>query len=40
MANLITLEDLKKAVPNKKGIITQEAVDLINQAQQEPEFQG
>jgi hypothetical protein len=40
MSNLVTLEDVKKAIPSKKGIITQEAIDLINEAQQEPEFQG
>ena len=38
--NEVTLEDLKKALPTKKKIITQEAVDIINKCQNEPEFQG
>lgn len=37
---LVTLEDLQNAVPSKKGAITQEAVDIINQSLNDPEFQG
>jgi hypothetical protein len=40
MSNLITIDDVKKALPKKKGVITQEAVDIINAAQNDPEFQG
>ena len=36
----IQLEDLQKAFPQKAGSITQEAVDMINMSQTEPEFQG
>lgn len=36
----ITLEEIKAAVPSKKGAITPEIVELINRSQLEPEFQG
>lgn len=36
----VTLEGLQKALPAKKGTITEEIVDLINVARDEPEFQG
>ena len=35
-----TLEDLQRQFPNRKGSITQELVDMINNSQNEPEFQG
>lgn len=40
MTQLITVEDLKIALPTKKGVITQEAVDIINASRNDPEFQG
>lgn len=40
MKELITLEDVKKALPGKKAAITQEAVDIINKSASDPEFQG
>ncbi len=40
MTQLVTLEDLKIALPTKKGTITQEAVDIINDSLTDPEFQG
>ena len=40
MNELITIEDLKAALPHKKAVITQEAVDIINQSSKDPEFQG
>jgi hypothetical protein len=40
MTQLITVEDLKIALPTKKGVITQEAVDIINSSRNDPEFQG
>ena len=36
----ITLAQLQKAIPSRKGTITQEAVDVINKVRNEPEFQG
>ena len=36
----ITLQQVQKAMPSRKGSITQEAVDLINKVRSEPEFQG
>ena len=35
-----TLEDLQRQFPNRKGSLTQELVDMINNSQNEPEFQG
>ena len=40
MAGLITLEEVKEAMPLKKSVITQEAVDIINASMSDPEFQG
>jgi hypothetical protein len=40
MGELLTLDDVKKAIPKKKNYITQEAVDIINQSLDDPEFQG
>ena len=40
MSELTTLEEMKALLPNKKGVITQEAVDIINASASEPEFQG
>jgi len=40
MTELVTLDGLKKALPNRKNTITQEAVDLINSSVSDPEFQG
>lgn len=37
---LLTVEDLKTAFPAKKETITEEVVDLINQAQSDPSFSG
>ena len=36
----VTLEDVQRAMPTKKGAITQEAVDIINMSMSEAEFQG
>jgi hypothetical protein len=36
----VTLQHLQKAIPSRKGSITQETVDLINKVRSEPEFQG
>lgn len=36
----VTVDDLKRAMPLKKGVITQEAVDIINASRNDPEFQG
>ena len=36
----VTKEDLQNAIPDRKNAITDELVDLINQIQTEPEFQG
>lgn len=40
MKELITLEQLQKQLPSRKNAITQEAVDIINKASNDPEFQG
>lgn len=40
MGQLVTLEEVKQAMPKKKNFITQEAVDIINQSMTDPEFQG
>lgn len=40
MGQLLTLDDVKQAMPKKKNYITQEAVDIINASLTEPEFQG
>lgn len=40
MSNLLTVDDVKKAMPSKKGFVTQEAVDIINSSMDDPEFQG
>ena len=40
MTDLVTIEDLKQAIPSKKNLITQEAVDIINESRNDPEFQG
>lgn len=39
-AKSITKEDIQAAIPSRKGAITDEVVALINQSQNEPEFQG
>ena len=36
----VTKADLQNAIPDRKNAITDELVDLINQIQTEPEFQG
>ena len=36
----ITKEDIQKALPSRKGGVTDEIVDIINKSQTEPEFQG
>jgi hypothetical protein len=40
MGELLTLEDVKRALPKKKNFVTQEAVDIINASLDDPEFQG
>lgn len=40
MSELVTLEQLQEAIPSKKKLITEEAVDIINKSRSEPEFQG
>lgn len=40
MTQLVTIEELKSALPSKKAVITQEAVDIINASRNDPEFQG
>lgn len=40
MGELLTLEDVKRALPRKKNFVTQEAVDIINDSLSDPEFQG
>ncbi len=40
MSQLVTIEDLQNALPNRKNAITPEIVDIINKSQSEPEFQG
>lgn len=40
MGQLLSIDDVKKAMPAKKNVITQEAVDIINSSMDEPEFQG
>jgi hypothetical protein len=36
----VTKEDIQKALPSRKGTVTDEIVELINKSQLEPEFQG
>jgi hypothetical protein len=40
MSKELTLAEVKNAMPLRKGAITQEAVDIINASQNDPEFQG
>lgn len=40
MSDLVTLDEVKRAMPKKKNFITQEAVDIINESMNDPEFQG
>lgn len=40
MSTQLTIEQVKKDMPLKKGIITQDAVDIINASLNDPEFQG
>lgn len=40
MSNMTTLEEVKRSMPLKSGFITQEAVDIINNSVNDPEFQG
>ena len=37
---LLTLDDVKRNLPSRKGSVTQEVVDMINASRHEPEFQG
>jgi len=37
---LVTIEDIKKALPSRKNTITQEIVDIINESQMDATFQG
>lgn len=36
----VTIEEIKSAIPSRKNAVTQEIVDIINNSQTEPEFQG
>lgn len=40
MGQELTISEVIQALPTKKGVITQEAVDIVNQCVNEPEFQG
>ena len=40
MSTMVTIEEMKKVMPLKSNFITQEAVDIINESQNDPEFQG
>lgn len=40
MSNQLSLDDIKRAIPSKKNVITKEAVDIINASMSDPEFQG
>jgi hypothetical protein len=40
MGQLVTLDDVQKAMPAKGKVVTQEAVDIINASLNDPEFQG
>lgn len=40
MGQELTVAEVKQALPTKKNLITQEAVDIINQCVNDPEFQG
>lgn len=40
MSQIVTLDQVKRSLPTKKNVITQEAVDIINASMTEPEFQG
>jgi len=40
MSKIVTLEEVKEVMPYKGKFVTQEAVDIINQSLNEPEFQG
>lgn len=40
MSTQLTIEQVKKDMPLKKGVITQDAVDIINASLNDPEFQG
>jgi hypothetical protein len=40
VSNIITIEEVKSAMPYKGGFVTQEAVDIINNSVNDPEFQG
>lgn len=40
MGELLTIDEVKQAMPKKKNFITQEAVDIINASMNDPEFQG
>jgi hypothetical protein len=40
LVETLTLEGLKKSLPNRKNAITQEIVDVFNHSLTEPEFQG
>lgn len=39
-AGSLTISDIQKRFPSRKNTITQEIVDIINESQNEPEFQG
>lgn len=40
LSTVLTLDDVKAALPSKKNAVTQEIVDIINASTHEPEFQG
>ena len=40
LVGVLTVEDVQRAIPSKKGTVTQELVNIINRSATEPEFQG
>ena len=38
--NKLTIEDIQTALPSRKNAVTQELVDMLNDVNQEAEFQG
>ena len=40
MNELVTLDEVQRILPKKKGLVTQEAVDILNNSLNDPEFQA
>lgn len=40
MGKVVTVEQLKKSLPSRKNLITDDIAEIINKVNQEPEFQG